>query len=197
MAVLPSLNGSQEMPTVGPKLFRSLFHMSPSMKVTVVAGSSITSRIDRPLSTGWNAEVVVLAQRAEVLPLEAGPHRDVRLPAPVVLDERRDVVQGIVAIVRNAGHEPGRLILHLQRLGEAEIVPVRNESRLLAVVRSAPLIPGSCAAVSARRRGGRTEPEGQRRETAGEVVGVDPDLLQAAAELEPMVAEHRYALSMT
>ena len=40
-----------------------------------------------------------------------------------------------------------------------------------------------------RRRGrGRAEPERQRRETAGEVVRVDLDLLQAAAELELVVA---------
>ncbi len=47
------------MPSVGPKLFRSLFHIPPFEKLTVVAGSIIASATVCPLlSTGTNARLL-------------------------------------------------------------------------------------------------------------------------------------------
>ena len=68
-------------------------------------------------------------------------------------------------------------------------MPERNATRLFAVVRSAALMPGNCAAC-APTMARPAEPERRAREPAGEVVGVDLDLLQASAELELVVAGH-------
>ena len=63
---LPSLNGSHATPSVGPKLFRSLFHMPPFEKLTVVGG--IHHRFCRRLpgvEHRHERQVVVFPRRAK------------------------------------------------------------------------------------------------------------------------------------
>ena len=66
---------SQVMPTFGPKLFRSFFHMPPSMKEMVVSGLASTSVVALAVQHRHEPEVVVFRHRAVVLPLQARPAR--------------------------------------------------------------------------------------------------------------------------
>ena len=79
--------------------------MSPFTKVTVAAGSSITSLIERPLSTGRKPRLSSSRSGLKYSHLSPG-RTSGSASAPVVLDERRDVVQAVVAVVRNAGTNP-------------------------------------------------------------------------------------------
>ena len=73
-------------------------------------------RLDIPGQYREKAEVVVLAHRAEVLPLHAVTDGQVRAEAPVVLEVEGPVVEREIPLVRNARNETGGLVPNLEGL---------------------------------------------------------------------------------
>ena len=151
----------------------------------LVEGSAVGDRQE--------TQVIVLVERAVVLPLQSPANGEVRFPAPVVLHVGGDVVERVVLVRRDARHEARTLVLHLERLrhrrdGAAQ--PGRHRVGVGEIGRGDSAGELCRLQLDTARRNGAV-PEVHLRERASVVVRVDVDPLPAAAHLQLVAAEHQ------